>query len=200
MRKANESKANEEATVSSFKDAGYQSAKSSETMAKIAQWIIKHNPDFLESPTDEEKAGLREGWALRWQENNPAKKYTADYVPSDNGIFEVTLAYCFSYSQQAFGQLKNEDPVKHGIIGKIRTDFNKYAYNRMQDLKIAIKRTLSEGKPKTKAPTKAYTAYLKDMFDDAKARAKTALARGDDTAPSDVSLRQAIDAFYAQLK
>lgn len=189
-----------EFSVSSFKDAGYQSAKSGETMASIAKWIIEHNPDFLESPTDEEKAGLREGWALRWQENNPAKRYTTDYIPSDKGNIEVTLAYCFSYSQQAFGQLKNEDPVKHSIIGSVRTDFNKYVHNRMRDLKTAIGAVLNEGKPKTKAPTKSYTAYLKDMFDNAKTRAKTATARGDETAPSDVVLRQAIDAFYAKMK
>lgn len=185
--------------VSSFKDAGYQAARSSETMAAIAKWILEHNPAFLDSPTDEQKSELKAGWAVRWQELNPATKYTVDWIPSDIGNIEVTLAYCLSYSQQAFGQLKNENPVQHGIIKSVRDAFNKYASNRMADLKTAVRRVESEGQTKPKTATKDYAAFLKEMFDTAKARCKTASARGDSTAPSEVSLRQAIDAFYAKL-
>ena len=98
-------KANKSPVVASFKDAGYQAARSSETMASIAKWILERNPSFIDSPSDEQKAELREGWALRWQELNPATKYTADWIPADNGNIEVSLAYCLSYSQQAFGQM-----------------------------------------------------------------------------------------------
>ena len=187
------------AVVSSFKDAGYQSARSGETMANIAKWILEQNPAFLNSPTDEQKTQLKDGWAIRWQELNPATTYTVDWVPAKDGSIEVTLAYCLSYSQQAFGQLKNENPVQHGIIKNVRDAFNKYASNRMSDLKTAVRRVESEGQSKPKAPTKDYAGFLKDMFDGAKSRCKTASARGDSTAPSEVSLRQAIDAFYAKL-
>jgi len=186
--------------VASFKDAGYQSARSGETMASIAKWILDANPSFLDSPSDEEKAGLKDGWALRWQELNPAKKYTTDYVQSDNGSLEITLAYCMSYSQQAFGQIKNDDPIKHGIIKKIRDDFNKYCSNRMSDLKIAIRRVTNENKTATRQQAKLWTTWMDDVFKDAKARCKTAQARGDETAPNEIVLRQAIDAFYAKLK
>lgn len=194
MRKANTP------MVASFKDAGYQAARSSETMATIAKWILEHNPSFIDSPSDEEKAQLREGWALRWQELNPATKYTADWVPNDKGNIEVTLAYCLSYSQQAFGQLKNDNPVQHGIIKQIRDAFNKYCSNRMSDLRTAVRRVANEGQEKTRTQAKLYMTFLSDMFDGAKARCKTAHARGDETAPSEVALRQAIDAFYAKLK
>jgi hypothetical protein len=187
-------------TISSFKDAGYKAARSSETMASIAKWVTEQNPNFLDSPTDEQKADLRDGWALRWQELHPASKYTIDWVPSDKGNIEVTLAYCYSYSQQAFGQLKNENPVQHSVIADIRTKFNKYASNRMKELCAAIRANESEGKVKPKAATKDYATFLKDMFDGAKSRCKTATARGDETAPSEIALRQAIDAFYARLK
>ena len=193
MRKANTP------LVASFKDAGYQSARSSETMATIARWILERNPSFLDSPSDEEKAELREGWALRWQELNPATKYNADWIPADNGSIEVSLAYCLSYSQQAFGQMKNDNPVQHGIIGAIRTAFNKYCSNRMADLKTAVRRVQNEGKTTTRQQAKLYGEFLKDCFDTIKARCKTAHARGDETAPSEVKLRQAIDAFYAKL-
>ena len=186
--------------VTSFKDAGYQAARSTETMASIAKWIITQNPAFLDSPSDEEKAQLKEGWAVRWQEINPAKRYSTDYVPAKDGGIEVTLAYCLSYSQQAFGQMKNENPVQHGIIKQVRDAFSKYCSNRMSDLRTAVRRELNEGKTATRQQAKLFDEYLKDIFDNIKARCKTAQARGDETAPSEVKLRQAIDGFYAKLK
>ena len=163
-------KANKSPVVASFKDAGYQSARSSETMATIARWILERNPSFLDSPSDEEKAELREGWALRWQELNPTTKYNADWIPADNGSIEVSLAYCLSYSQQAFGQMKNDNPVQHGIIKQIRDAFNKYCSNRMGDLKTAVRKVVNEGKTTTRQQAKLFDEFLKDSFDTIKAR------------------------------
>ena len=189
-----------QSTVASLKDAGYQAAKHGEGMAQVARFVLDECPTFLDGVPDEVKAQLREGHALRWQELNPAVRYTADWVPAKDGGTEVTLAYCMSYSQQAFGQLKNENPVQHGIIKGVRDKFNKYSSNVMGDLTRAIRRLLSEGQEKTKSATKNYTEFLSDMFTTCKSRCKTANARGDASAPSEIKLRQAIDAFYAQLK
>ena len=187
-------------SIASFKDAGYQAAKHGEGMAQVARFVIGECPSFLDGVPDEVKAQLREGQALRWQELNPAVRYTADWIPSENGGTEVSLAYCMSYSQQAFGQLKNEHPVQHSIIKGVRDKFNKYSSNVMGDLTRAVRRLMSEGQEKTKSATKNYTEFLSDMFDSCKSRCKTAKARGDASAPDEVKLRQAIDAFYAQLK
>jgi hypothetical protein len=111
----------------------------------------------------------------------------------------MTVDVCFSYSQQAFGQLKEADPVKHGVIKGIRDAFNKYASNRMADLKTAVRKVENEGKPKVKAPTKGFIQYIDETFKAVKARAKTAKARGDDSAPDEVKLRMAIDAFHNTL-
>lgn len=184
----------------SFKDAGYKLARSNETLSSIAQWVIEQSPAFLDGASDEEKAGLREGWALRWQELNPAKRFNAEWIPDDKGGIELSLAYCLSYSQQAFGQLKNENKVQHGNIKKVRDDFNKYVSNRMSDLKREVRKLLVESGTKEKAPTKDFTTFLGDMFTSCKGRCKTAQARGDASAPDEVKLRQAIDAFYAKLK
>jgi predicted transcriptional regulator len=70
----------------------------------------------------------------------------------------------------------------------------------MGDLYRAVRRLMSEGQEKTKAATKDFNQFLEDMFTSCKARCKTAKARGDASAPDEVKLRQAIDAFYAQLK
>jgi hypothetical protein len=53
--------------------------------------------------------------------------------------------YCMSYSQQAFGQIKTDNPVKHGVIKGIRDDFSKYVSNRMSDLKRAVRKELNKG-------------------------------------------------------
>lgn len=189
-----------QSTVASLKDAGYQAAKHGEGMSNVARFVLEECPSFLDNVPDEVKSQLREGQALRWQELNPAVRYTADWIPSKDGGIEVTLAYCMSYSQQAFGQLKNDNPVQHGIIKDVRDKFNKYSSNVMGDLKRAVRRLVSDNTDKTKAATKDFTKFLEDMFTTCKARCKTANARGDTTAPDEVVLRQAIDAFYAKLK
>ena len=185
----------ESSTVQSFKDAAYQSALSGERTASIARYVLDNCPNFLNDVPKEIKAQLDEGFALRWQEINPAKKYTVDYVPSDTGNIEISLAFCLSYSQQAFGQMKNEDPVKHSLIKDVRDRFNKYRSNRLNDLKTAVRRIVNEGKTSTRQQAKLYDKWLEDTFDTMKARAKTATARGDDTA-NEVKLRVAIDAFW----
>jgi len=186
--------------VTSMKDAGYQSAISDERKDSVARYVYSQCPNFTNEVPDEIKTQLRAGWVLRWQELNPAVSYNEDWVPVEKGGSHVMSAdVCFSYSQQAFGQLKESDPVKHGIIKKIRDDFNKYASNRMADLKSAVRKVENEGKPKVKAPTRAFTQHLEEKFKEMKARAKTAKARGDESAPDEVKLRMAIDAFWNTL-
>lgn len=180
--------------VLSFKDAGYQSAVNSERTASVARFVFDRCPSFLDDIPKEVKAELEEGFALRWQEINPAVKYTVDWVPSESGNIEVTLAFCLSYSQQAFGQMKNEDPVKHSIIKAVRDAFSKYKSNRMADLRTAVRRIANEGKTTTRQQAKQFVAWLDDTFDTMKARCKTAIARGDVDA-NEVKLRVAIDAF-----
>lgn len=185
--------------VTSMKDAGYQSAVGAERIASVARYVYEQCPNFTNEVSDEIKTQLRAGWALRWQELNPAVAYTEDWVPNEKGSHIMTVDVCFSYSQQAFGQLKESDPVKHGVIKGVRDTFNKYASNRMADLKSAVRKVENEGKPKVKAPTKSFGAFVEDTFKTLKARAKTAIARGDDTAPNEVKLRMAIDAFNYEL-
>jgi hypothetical protein len=186
--------------ILSFKDAAYQGAKGSETLEIVAQFIVNKCPDFLNNVPDEIGAELISGWALRWQEKHPAVTYNDEWIPvTEKGMHNVTLAFCLSFSQQAFGQLKNDNPVKHGIIQKIRLEFQKYKSNRMSDLRRAVGKELNKDKPKVRIQAALFDKFLKDTFDDVKARCKTALARSDETAPSEVKVRVAIDAFYAAL-
>jgi hypothetical protein len=190
-----------EISVSSFKDAAYKSALTGETLETIARWVNDECPAFLDDVSAEIKAELREGFALRWQELNPAKTFDSNsWIPKDNGDISVSLAYCLSYSQQAFGQLKADNAVQHGVIKKIRDDFNKYVSNKIADLKRAVRKVQNEGKPSQRVQAKLFQEYLSDTFTQMKARCKTAKARSDAEAPDEVKLRMAIDAFYATLK
>jgi hypothetical protein len=190
-----------EVSVSSFKDAAYKSALTGETLETIARWVNEKCPSFVDEVPAEIKAELRDGFGLRWQELNPAKCFdSTSWIPKESGDTLVTLAYCLSYSQQAFGQLKADHPVQHGVIKKIRDDFNKYVSNKLADLKRAVRKVQAEGQPRERVQAKLFMAYLNDTFTQMKARCKTAKARSDEQAPDEVKLRMAIDAFYATLK
>jgi hypothetical protein len=199
MSKANSPVVPVEVIINSFKDAGYQGAKSGETMTNVAQFVISKCPDFLNSYSDEVGAELKSGWALRWQELHPATVYSDEWVPNPKGLHSVSLAYCMSYSQQAFGQIKTDNPVKHGVIKGIRDEFSKYVSNRLSDLKRAVRKELNKGIVVQRVQAKEWDKFEKDTFDAMKARCKTALARNDATAPTEVKLRMAIDAFKTAL-
>ena len=99
--------------VTSMKEAGYQSAISDERKDSVARYVYAQCPNFTNEVSDEVKTQLKAGWALRWQELNPAVSYNDSWVPVESGgTYTMTVDVCFSYSQQAFGQLKEADPVK----------------------------------------------------------------------------------------
>ena len=186
--------------ITSFKTAGYQTSLIKERGAVIARFVIANCPTFLDSKgiPDEVRDELKDGFALRFQELNPAVMYTADWIPAKdgkNGMHNVTLAYCMSYTQQAFGAI--DDPVKKGIIKKIRDEFSTYVSNRIGDIKKSIRDL--DTTSKTKVPPAEFYDYMsnkeKGVWVTVKARRKTAESRGDTTAPSELALRMAIDAF-----
>ena len=188
--------------ITSMKDAGYQGAKAGESMRTVAQYVIAKCPTFLDSIPDEQKSELRAGWMLRSQELNPAVTYSAEWVPvaadsTVQGKSLATLEWAHSYSQQAFGQMKEESKVKHGIIKGLRDAFSKYQSNRMSDLRGAVVRLQKEGQTHTRPQAKNFSTYTNDIFKDMKARCKTAKARNDESAPDEVLLRVEIDKFLS---
>ena len=186
--------------VKSLKDAGYQSAVSSERMSVIARFILDQYEDFAETQAPEAIDGLKEGWMLRWQEINPAQGYSIEWIPVEKDPSNVvTLAYCFAFSQQEFGRLKKDHPVQHGIIKQVRDKFNAYASNRKADLVRAVKQLVNADKPRERVQAKDFAEYLDDVMDTLKARRKTAEARGDTTVYSAEVLAVAISRFYDSL-
>lgn len=190
-----------DATPVSFKDAAYKSAALGESIATIAAWVYTKCPNFTSEVPKEVKTELTDGWALRWQELNPAVQYNSlkGWIPDEKGDIQATLAWALSYSQQAFGQLKKDDPVRHGIMGDIRNKFNKYASNKLADMKRAVRNLENANKPRERIQAKLFMTYVDETFADMKKRNTTAKARSDEQAVDDIKLRMAIDAFYRAL-
>ena len=183
--------------IASLKDAGYQSAVAGESLSRVAQYVVEHCPDFLTEVPDTVKAQLTEGWAMRWQELNPAQQYDINWVPvKSDGVVTVTLAYAMSYTAQAFGQLRQSDPQRHSAIKQVRDTFSKYCSNRLADLKTAIKRLTSTDR--TRGTTPDFGDWVNTALDNIITRCRNASARGDATA-NEVKVRMAVESFKKTL-
>ena len=173
--------------ITSLKDAGYQGCISSERGTVIGKFIYTKCPSFLESVPDEIKAEIEAGQMLRFNELHPAQYYTDNWTPCEpdvKGAKKVDINIVMAISQQEFGRLRNDDPVKHGIHKKWRDDWSDYKTNRKTDLKRYVKAYIDSltGKKRERAVTKDFAVWLKeDVLKSIKARAVTAKARGDNT-------------------
>ena len=172
--------------IVSLKDASYQGCISSERGVSIGRFIHEKCPTFLDSIPDEIKAEIEAGQMLRFNELNPAQHYTQDWVPCEEGTKgsqRIDIHHVMSFSSQAFGTFRSDEPIKHGIHKGWRDDWSDYKSNRMKDLKRYVKQYLDSltGKVRERAPTKDFAVWLADTVGTIKERAKTAKSRGDTT-------------------
>ena len=182
----------------SVKDAAYQFARSNETAATMAQFIIDADSDFPEKISPELRGQLYAGFMLRASELRGNEIYT--YGENDTLIYrgntvktpnfkmpdkavEFSVFYCASMGAQDFGQLKSKHPQQHGIIKGIRENFQRYASNTLGDIVRAAKRLLNDGESQKRAvAAHGFVEALEKMFDTFDKRVKTAHNRNDATA------------------
>ena len=141
--------------VKGVRDGAYQQARIKGVSEGITRGLMRFIPGLGSSDdpfTDEIKAELRDGYMLRWNEINPEVTYVAiegqwvkesefkGKIPAKAERMTVSVHSAFSYTQQAFGALKTEAPQKHAILGEIRTKFNKFVSNCLNDLKRDAKK------------------------------------------------------------
>ena len=201
-----------QAQFQSLKLAGYALAKTSETNADIAAYVLEQCPTLLDEVPAEVKADLFEGFALRahelWGQDYYVKGDTGMLLKVANsldpnfakrevkkGEIVVSVHYARSFTGQEFGKLKDSDPALHGIVSAWRIKFTKYSGNRMSDLFTAAKRLVQGDQPKARSANKAFAEWIKETFETADKRAKVAMDRGDESA-SQVKFRVARDAFW----
>lgn len=197
------------ASPTSIKDAAYRFARAGETATDLAKYIMGQDPSFPAETSAELKADLFAGFMTRahelWGQDYFTRGETGVLVKVGNsldgqaeypkGSTTISLSYCYSFSQQEFGQMKNKDPQLHGLIKQMRDKFSKYASNNLSALKRSANNILNEGKDRERGATKAFTQALTEMFESYDKRVKNAENRGDDTA-SPVKFRVARDAFW----
>lgn len=197
-----------EVKISSVKDLGYQQAKTGDTLKVQGKYALDHLAGFPESLTDEDKTQLYDGYRLRFSENNPTKVYAVvdgNYVlatpemESNKKLEKIKLSvdYVFSFSQQQFGQLKNEQPQLHALHKGVRDTANKYCSNRLADLKRVARAILNEGKQRERAPTVSFGERVLAVLEDLQTKCKTAQSRGDETA-NEQAFKQAKIAFMTK--
>ncbi len=195
-------------TITSLKDLGYKQAVTGDVFRNQAKYALDNVVGFPETVPDEAKTQLFDGYRLRFGENNPTVTYAVvdgNYVLATDEMvankkvekIKVGVDYAYSFSQQQFGQLKNEQPQLHALIKDWRDRTGKYCSNRLADLKRQARAILNEGKQRDRAPTVSFGERVINVIDDLKAKCKTASARGDETA-NEKALREACVAFMTK--
>lgn len=204
------------ATVKGISDGGYEQARLHGFTRSLIQSMMSLIPGLGFSDdaiTDEVKTELRKGYALRWNEENPTRYFVAadnnwveckteaemmSHKKADKFILNVHTA--FAYTQQAFGALKTEEPLKHSLVKETRDKFNKYVSNRVKDLVNQSKKIYNEinGIERTRTPVALFTDWLmtgdKSALSVMRQRCINAKAKGDETADI-AKLDKAIAAF-----
>jgi hypothetical protein len=180
--------------ISSIKDGAYKQALANDRMRSVARFVMEKCKVFPESIPDEVKAELYSGYQLRFNEVNKPDRYAIvnDHyllIDGSNPALEderekvvIGVEYAFSFTQQQYGKLKNENPYLHAIIKQWRDRVNTYCSNRLSDLKRQARTILNEGKQRERGATADFAHRINDIFTDLAVKCKNAKARGDETA------------------
>ncbi len=199
------------ASVEGLTDLGYKFARVSGGLSDLAQAAAERMPGFPDNVSEEDKARVMEGFRLRkaelfgdrWFLRTAQDTYT-EVMPMDvnqqkpENYLKVNVGYAFSYTQQQFGALKQEQKNLHAIVGAVRTDVNKFTSNCWGKLVATYKALHRE--PRERSNNATFFAYLDSTFEDMLKRRKTASNReGAANVPSEEALKAAIAAFRKKL-
>jgi hypothetical protein len=178
--------------ITSLKDGAYKQALANDRMRGVARFVLEQCKGFPDAVPDEVKEQLYAGYKLRFSEQNPAEQYAVindHYVLVNTPELEKSLEkvnigvdYSFSFTQQQYGKLKNENPYLHAIIKQWRDKVNTYCSNRLSDLKRQARTILNEGKTRERSATADFSHRLDEVFKDLRIKCDNAQKRGDETA------------------
>lgn len=189
--------------ITSLKDGAYKQAQANDSLVSVAKYVMEQVKGFPDTLPDEAKEQLVSGYRLRFNENNPAIEYVVinDHymvaTPEHNGYdqrVKVGIDFAYSFTQQQFGRLKNENPYLYELIKPLRDKCSTYCSNRISDLKRQAKALLNTDTKRNRSATADFGQRVSSVLDDLKAKCKTAKARGDESA-DEAKLALSIKAF-----
>ena len=202
--------------VKNLKDAGYQFAGVGDLSRTIVGFVLEQHPAFAETVTDEVRAALYEGFAVRFHENRGEDVYlkgdmgglifAGNTAKAKGGKAKVTKipagAVCYgvhhvhAYSPQQLGMLKSKDHELHSILSAINNDFRKYASNTLKDMQRKAREMLKEasGEKQTRSMV-FFLDSVKSHFDTLDKQVKNAAKRKDETA-DELRWKSAKEAFF----
>jgi len=198
-------------TFTSLKDSAYQQAGAYQTLESVARYAIAEIKDFPKEVPTEAKDALYEGYRMKFDTLQPSVCYAVinghyvlasqEHIKTDNvEKINIGVPYAYSYSSQEFGKLANTNPALHALIREIRKLCSTYCSNRLNDLKRAATKLLTEGKERQRGVNKDFAEFVEAWFKDtAPDRLKSAKNRGDSSA-DDKRFNEAKVAFMVKWK
>jgi len=190
--------------IVSLKDGAYKQASANDRVVSVAKYVMDKVKGFPDTLPDEAKAELTEGYRLRFGENNPPVTYAIvddHYIPLADGQEAkekaiISVHFVFSFSQQQYGRLKNDNPYLYDIVKPIREKCITYCSNRVNDLKRQARALLKTDTKGNRTATLDFVERVPKVLDDLDAKCKVAKERGDTSADLE-KYRKAVVAFYA---
>ena len=210
MAKANTT-ATTAVSINSLRDGAYRQAGATQTIETVAQYCLETVAGFPESISTEAKDELYGGYRMKFNELNPSKSFAVvdgHYVIletlGDQDVSKVEqvavgVEFAYSYTNQEFGKLKDENPQLHSLIKIVREKCSTYCSNRLGDLKRSAKRLLNSGKERERTANKTFGDYVDEWLKDtAPTRLKNAIARGNSPQGDMVRFNNAVIAFKVE--
>jgi hypothetical protein len=113
-------------------------------------------------------------------------------------VEQVTIGveFAYSYTNQEFGKLKDENPQLHSLIKIVRDKCSTYCSNRLGELKRAGRKLLNNGKDRERTANKSFDDYVNEWLKDtAPTRLKNAISRGNNSQGDAERFNKAVVAF-----
>lgn len=195
--------------MNKIEQLSYEFGGAKQAQRNIVNTLLGIEKDFANEISDDTKAHLSKGLALRYAENHPEIeqgyiKEGAAYVPVDDKAFKahkgdkvhLSVNFILSETPAKFGRLKADNEALYSLMQAPRRNAMKYISDAIKDMQRLAKSILAEaaGETKTRAPNKTFDEKVKLHFEKMRTELISAKSKGDDTV-DEARFRKAVVAF-----
>jgi len=191
----------------SLKDSAYRQASATQTIESVARYCLDTVAGFPETISPEAKDELYNGYRMKFNELNPAQIYAVldgvyanveqlSEAPTDKTERVIVgVEFAYSFTNQEFGKLKDENPQLHSLIKTVRDKCSTYCSNRLGDLKRTAKKLTNDGKERERVANKTFDEFVDDWLKNvAPTRLRNAVSRRNN---SDLDVKRFNEAVVA---